>query len=41
MPIDHGGADMFVAEQFLYGTNVIATFQEMGRKAVPFIPRAE
>ncbi len=34
MPIDHGGADIFVAEQFLYGTNVIATFQEMGRKAV-------
>ncbi|HSX82756.1 MAG TPA: hydantoinase B/oxoprolinase family protein [Candidatus Saccharimonadia bacterium] len=34
MPIDHGGADIFVAEQFLYGTNVIATFQEMGRKAM-------
>jgi hypothetical protein len=34
MPIDHGGADIFVAEQCLYGTHVIATFQEMGRKAV-------
>ena len=30
MGVDHGGADIFVAEEFLDGANVIAVFQEVG-----------
>ena len=33
--IDHGGAHILVAEQFLYGTNIIAGFEKMGSKTMP------
>ena len=32
--IDHGGADIFVAEEFLDGANVVAVFEEMGGERV-------
>ncbi len=34
MGVDHGGADVFVAEELLDGANVVAGFEEMGGKAV-------
>ena len=32
--IDHGGFDVFVSEEFLNGTNVIAILEKMGREGV-------
>ena len=34
MGVDHGGADVFVAEELLDGTDVVAVFQEVGRERV-------
>ncbi len=34
MGIDHCGADILVAQKFLHGTNVIAIFQQTGRKTM-------
>lgn len=34
MDIDHGGADITVAEQFLDGADVITTFEQMGGKGM-------
>jgi hypothetical protein len=39
--VDHRGADVLVAQEFLHGTNIITIFQQMGGKTVPIIPRAE
>jgi hypothetical protein len=35
MWIDHGGADILVAREFLHGADVIAVFQQMGRAPLP------
>ncbi len=32
--VDHGGADVFVAEEFLHGANVVAVLQQMRSEAV-------
>lgn len=32
MGVDHCGLDIFVAEQFLDGTNIVASFKQMGGK---------
>ena len=32
--VDHGGADVFVAEEFLDGADVVAGFEEMGGERV-------
>jgi hypothetical protein len=32
--VDHCGGDVFVAEQFLHRTDIIAGFQQMGGEAV-------
>jgi hypothetical protein len=32
--VDGGGADIFVAQQFLDGANVVATFEQVGGEAV-------
>ena len=34
MGVDHGGADVFVSEQFLNGANVIAILEKMGGKGM-------
>ena len=33
--VDHGGADILVAQQLLHGPDVVAVFQQVGCKAVP------
>jgi hypothetical protein len=33
MSIDHGGLDVFVTEQLLYGPDIVPVFQEMRRPA--------
>ena len=35
MRVNHRGADVSVAQEFLDGPNVIPVFQEVGGKAVP------
>ena len=35
MGVDHGGLEVPVAEEFLYGSNVVAVFQQVGCEAVP------
>lgn len=35
MSIDHGGAHIFVAEEFLYGADVVAGLQEVGSEGMP------
>src|ERR1700687_5321812 len=35
MRIDHRGAHVLVTQEFLHGPNIVARFQQMGRKAVP------
>ena len=32
--IDHGGANVFVAEEFLHGANIVPRFEEMGGKGM-------
>jgi len=32
--IDHGRANVFVAEKLLHGTNIVAVFDEMGGEGV-------
>ena len=32
--IDHGGGDLFMAQEFLDGVQMRASFQEMGRKGM-------
>ena len=32
--VDHGGFDILVAKQFLYGANVVAGFKQMGSERV-------
>src|SRR5688500_16314834 len=32
--VDHGGGDVFVAQEFLDGTDVVAVFEEVGGEAV-------
>ena len=34
MRVDHGGADVFVAEQFLHGPNVVAIFEQVGSEGM-------
>lgn len=34
MGVDHGGFDIFVAEEFLDGANVVARFKEVGGETV-------
>jgi len=34
MGVDHGGADIFVAEELLDGTKVVAVLQQVGRERV-------
>ena len=34
MGVDHGGFDIFVAEQFLNGADVVAVLEQMGGKRV-------
>ena len=34
MGVDHGGGDIGVTEQFLYGPDIIAVFQQMGGKTM-------
>ena len=34
MGIDHGRADVLMAQEFLHGANIITAFQEVGRKAM-------
>ena len=34
MGVDHGGADVFVPQQFLDGADVVAIFEQMGGEAV-------
>ena len=34
MGVDHGGADVFVSEQFLDGADVVAVLEEVGGKGV-------
>ncbi len=33
--IDHGGTDIFMAEQLLHSTNIVAVLQQVGGKAMP------
>lgn len=35
MQVDHGGGDLFVAEQFLDGVQMRACFEQMGSKGMP------
>ena len=35
MRVDHGGADIFMSQEFLHCTNIITILQEMRGKAVP------
>ena len=35
MGVDHGGFDIFVAEQFLNSADVVTCFKQMGGKGVP------
>jgi hypothetical protein len=35
MRVDHGGFDVFVAHQFLNGSDVLATLQQMGGVMIP------
>jgi len=35
MSIDHGRFDVAMAQQFLHGPDVVATFQQVGRKGMP------
>ena len=34
MGVDHGGFEVFVAEEFLYGADVVAVLEEMGGKGM-------
>ena len=34
MGVNHGGLDIFVAQQLLHGANVVAIFKQVGGKAV-------
>jgi len=38
MSVNHGGANVFVAKQFLHGADIIAILQEMGGEAVAIMP---
>jgi hypothetical protein len=33
--VDHGGAHVFVAKQFLNGADVVAVFQQVGGEGMP------
>ena len=35
MGVNHGGGDVFVAEEFLDGANIIALFQQVRSETVP------
>ena len=35
MSVNHGGGDVFVAEEFLDGANIIALFQQVRSETVP------
>jgi hypothetical protein len=35
MRVDHGGFDLFVAHQFLNGSDVLATLRQMGGVMIP------
>ena len=35
MGVNHGGTDVFVAQEFLYRADIIAIRQQVGGKAVP------
>jgi hypothetical protein len=35
MGIDHGGLHVLMPEQFLYGPNIVASFQQLRGKRVP------
>jgi hypothetical protein len=34
MGVDHGGTDVFMAQELLNGANIVAIFQQMGSKAM-------
>jgi len=38
MRVDHGGTEVFVAQQFLHRADIITILQEMGSEAVTLMP---
>jgi hypothetical protein len=38
MGVNHRGADIIMAEQFLHGADVVAGLEQVSREAVPVMP---